>query len=149
MTSSSDRIVNVDIAGLRYRVASLVILAERMSAAELRELIGLEPDRSWDRGDVVGRTGRGRRQHTGWCIDAAGIGLRPEAAIAELLDRVSIVNEQFRAATADLRVLSVILWVWPEGRECVVDLKPDHLMEIARLGASLVIDIYDNEPGEV
>lgn len=139
--------MNVDIARLRYLVASLVVLGDGIAAAELRRLIGLEPDVSWDRGDVVGSTGRGRRQHTGWCIDAAGPGLRPEAAIAELLDRVSVVNERFRAAVADPRVLSVVLWVWP-GRECVVDLEPDRLMEIARLGASLAIDIYDNEPRE-
>jgi hypothetical protein len=139
--------MNVGIAGLRYRVASLVVLADGMSAAELRGLIGLEPDRSWDRGDVVGSTGRGRRQHTGWCIDAAGPGLLPEAAVAELLRRSRIVNEQFRMVIADPRVLSVVLWVWP-GRECVVDLEPDRLMEIARLGASLAIDIYDNEPRE-
>ena len=139
--------MNVDIAGLRYRVASLVVLAEGISAAELRELIGLEPDRAWDRGDVVGRTGRGRRQHTGWSIDAAGPGLRPEAAIADLLLRTRIVKEQFRMAIAAPRVLSVVLWVWPE-RECVVDLEPDRLMEIARLGASLAIDIYDGEAGE-
>ncbi len=140
--------MNVNLARLRYLVASLVVLADGITAAELRGLIGLEPDISWDRGDVVGSTGRGRRQHTGWCIDAAGPGLHPEAAIADLLDRVSIVNERIRAAAADPRVLSVVLWVWPVGRECVVDLKPARLMEIARLGASLVIDIYDNDPSE-
>lgn len=72
--------------------------------------------------------------------------MHPEAAVADLLDRVSAADERLRAAIADPRVLSVVMWVWPEGQERVVDIKPDRLMEIARLGASLVIDCLDREP---
>ena len=139
MTCSSECGMVVNIAGLRFHVASLLVLADRMSAAELRALIGLEPDRSWDQGDSVGRTGRGRRHSTGWCIDAAGIGLRPEVAVGDILDRVATVADRIRAAAADPRVRSVGLWVWPEGR-VAVDLPPAQLMEIANLGASLKID---------
>jgi hypothetical protein len=140
--------MNVDIDGLRYRVASLVVLAEGMSAAELRELIGLEPDRSWDLGDSIGRTARGRRHSTGWCIDAAGVDMPPESAIADLLDRISIVEGRIRAAAADPRVRSVALWVWPGEHDSAVDLVPACLMKVARLDASLIIDMYDREERE-
>lgn len=142
MTCSSEHGMNLDIAALRYRVASLVVLADRMSAADLRELIGLEPDRSWDQGDSVGRTGRGRRHSTGWSIDAAGMGLRPESAIGDILDRVATVADRIRAAAADPRVRSVALWVWPEDPEHGVDLSPARVMEISRLGAALRIDLH-------
>ncbi len=145
MTSSNERSMSIDFDELRNRVASLVVLGDQISATELRELIGLEPDEEWNQGDSVGRTGRGRRPFTGWSIDAAGISLRPESAIADLLDRVAAVKENIATAAGDPRVRSVSLWVWSADRTFALELPPSHLGAIAGLGATLKIDVYDGD----
>lgn len=144
----SDRPVRNDLDEAQGLVASLVILADQMSAADVHELIGLKPDRAWNQGDRVGKTGRGRRPFTGWRIDAGGSDPREGSAIVDLLDRVSEVAERIRKASADYRIRSVAMWVWPDSHDPGIDLGPDQLAQIVRLGASLQIDLSRMEGGE-
>lgn len=123
--------------------AALVIHATEMSAPELRGLVGLEPDRSWDRGDPVGSTRRGRRPFTGWRIDVGPGDETPGFMVRSLLDRVRDVAHRIRNLAGDPRVHAVSLWVWSEDCEFALELPPERLGEIANLGASLKVKVYD------
>lgn len=123
--------------------SALVILADGMSATELRALIGLVPDRSWEQGEPVGKTGRGRRPYAGWQIDAGQNDQTPESQVAALLTRVAEVSGRIRGATADPRIRSVALWIWSQDPEFAFHLPADLAMGIARLGAELKIKVYD------
>ncbi len=103
-----------EMTGREPDSSALVILADGMSAADLRDMIGLVPDRSWEQGEPVGKTGRGRRPYTGWRMDAGPNDQTSEAQVAALLGRVVHVSEHIRSAVADPRIRSVSLWIWSE-----------------------------------
>ena len=132
------------VAGPRRDLAAaLVVLSETLSATELQSMIGLAPDDSWQSGDPIGRSGRARQRFSGWSI-REGSGEEPvEAYVLAILDRVSPARENVATAAGDPRVHSVALWVWSEGRTFALDLPPTRVGDIAALGASLKIDVYD------
>lgn len=123
--------------------AALVISARGIPATDLNALVGLEPDRSWDEDEPVGSTGRGRRQFTGWRIDASRGDETADSRVRSLLHRVHDVAADIARVARDPRIHSVSLWVWSEDPEFALNLPADLVMEIARLGASLKIKVYD------
>ena len=129
--------------------ASLVILSEALSADEMEALIGLSPDRSVQRGDVTGASGRARSRFTVWRIGSGPSSQTPETQVFAVLDRVHDVADRIRSAANDPRIHSVALWVGSEDRTFALDLPADRVMEIARLGASLKIKVYhvDSQEG--
>jgi hypothetical protein len=123
--------------------ASLVILSEKLSAAELQAMIGLTPDRSWESGDPIGRSGHARQRFSGWRVDVAQSEQTAESQISALFDRIRAVEERIAAVASDPRVHSVALWVTAEGDRFALELAPSRLLDIARLGATLKVNAYD------
>lgn len=136
-------------AGRPNTAAALVILSEKLSAEELKAAVGLEPDRSWQRGDPIGVSGRARQGFSGWRIDVEPGPQTPEWQISLLLNRIHQVTDRVATAARDPRVDSVSLWVWSAGLPFGLELPPSLMTDIARLGASLKIDAYGAErPGD-
>jgi len=63
--------------------------------------------------------------------------------VRSLLDRVRDVAHRIRNLAGDPRVHAVSLWVWSEDCEFALELPPERLGEIANLGASLKVKVYD------
>jgi len=125
--------------------AALVILSKELSAGDLKSMIPIEPDHSWQRGDPIGGSGRAREPFAGWRIDVGPSAQTPEWQISSLLDRVHSVAERISSAARDPQVESVALWLWSAGLRFGIELPPSLLTDIAKLGASLKIDVYDVE----
>jgi len=125
--------------------AALVILSRELSAGDLKSMIPLEPDQSWQRGDPIGGSGRASQPFAGWRVDVGPSEQTPEWQISSLLDRVHSVADQISTAARDPHVESVALWLWSAGLRFGIELPPSLMTDIARLGASLKIDVYDVE----
>jgi hypothetical protein len=125
---------------------SLTILSSQLSPEELQTLIGLAPDRSWHLGDPIGRSGRAFQPFSGWSIRDAPSEDLPASHLSGMLDRVASVKENIAIAARDPRVHSVALWLWSQGRTFGMDLPAARLAEIAAMGATLKIDVYDGDP---
>lgn len=123
--------------------AALVVLSETLSSAELRQLIGADPDRSWERGDPIGRSGRAHQKYSGWSIRVGPSEEPAESHLASLLRRVRGLQANLARAAADARVNDISIWIWSQGRTFGLDLTSSRVREIADLGASLKIDVYD------
>jgi hypothetical protein len=123
--------------------AALVVLSEKLSAGELRAMIGLDPERSWERGDPIGRSGRANQRFSGWSLEVGPGKETAEWQISLLLDRTHQVMDRIASAAQDPRVDSVALWVWSAGLRFGIELPPSLMTDIARLGATLKIDVYD------
>jgi hypothetical protein len=93
-------------------------------------------------GDPVAR-GRGRRRFSVWSIQDSHGSAKVEARLARILERVSGVADRIGSIAADPRIHSVSLWVWSAGEEFGLELSKSQLQGIARLGASLKVDVYE------
>ena len=142
----SDVPTAIRIAPARASIqASLTVLSDTLSAADLQVMIGLAPDQSWERGDPIGRPGRAFRRFSGWSLRDAPSEEPPASHVSALLDRIAAAKENIATVAGDPRVHSVSLWVWSEGRDFGLDLPPTCLGDIAALGAALKIDVYDGD----
>ena len=134
------------IAASRHKIeARLTVLSDSLSASELQAMIGLTPDEAWHSGDPIGRSGRAFQRFSGWSIGEGPSEEPAESHISALLDRVATRKQQIASAAGDPRVQSVALWVWSQGRTFGLELSPSRLRDIAALGATLKIDIYDGD----
>jgi len=131
--------------------AVLVILSEDLSANDLADAVGLSPDRSWNRGDMM-RVGRPRRAYHGVefrsRLDPA---MDPDDHLADLLARVSPHRDQLKKLAARLNASSqrkdlVRVWVTHLTSNGMpgYDFSPDQLRQVNDLGAYLGISIDFN-----
>lgn len=126
--------------------AAFVILSEELIVADLRVMIGMDPDRSFGRGDPVGKSGRAFQRYSGWEVRVGPSAEAPEAVLGRLLDRLDPVADRVRLAADDPRVAQVSLWIWSEGCEFKSSIAPGDIARLARLGATLQVDAYDIRP---
>jgi hypothetical protein len=111
-------------------------------------MIGLEPDRSWERGDPIGRSGRAYQPFSGWQIGVGSNHGSPEQLVERVLARAEVVSEEIRRCASDPRVHSVALWLWSSGDTFALELTPRLLKRIEHLALSLKIDVYDAQASE-
>jgi len=97
--------------------ASLLVLSDEMTAAEIGAELGLVADRWWALGEIEQHPDRGHRarkghRHNGWEISSR----RPDTEaledhLTDLLDRIGDRAPLVASLAADSRVLSVRLWL--------------------------------------
>jgi hypothetical protein len=133
--------------------ASLTIHSQSVPAAEITRLLGVDPDRTWRRGDRMGRSASSQHRYLthGWTV-SSGIG--EEASVnrhlAALMDRLAPAADELPTLLREQGV-NAKLWLvehienWNPG----LSLSPSELAAVAHLGVELAVDIYVYEPGEL
>ena len=121
---------------------SLVVLSETMGAGEMAALIGLEPDKAWDSGELR-RPGHRQRFH-GISIDVIDeIERDPEAQLDRLLARLDVAADRVAELADRPEVHSAKIWLHnstPDNPK--LSLAPAQLERLARLGVQLEFDSY-------
>jgi hypothetical protein len=123
--------------------ARLTVISDELPPEELTRRVGIDPDRSWRRGD---RTEARRPQpHHGWELTSRLSEDRPvEDHLADLLERTAPVAKAVAAIARDPAVASVRLMLsrtgdnWNPG----LSISPDAIRKLDDLGLALDIDIY-------
>lgn len=127
----------------KNNAASLVILSDQLSGAQLVVAVGIQPDRSWDKGDPIGGSGRAFQRYSGWEINLGPSEDTAEGLVATLLARVTNVSARILRASLDPRIRSVSVWLWSEDPDFGVDLPADIVSTIGGMGASLKVKVID------
>jgi hypothetical protein len=130
--------------------AHLTILSEELPAAEISRVLGIEPDKSWRRGERLHKSSPRQKRH-GWEL---GSGLSDDASVNDhlgaMLGRLAPAVESLHELTSEPGV-TAMLWLvehienWNPG----LTISSDELESLARTGVELAIDIYVYGPGEL
>ena len=120
--------------------AVLTVLSETLDADELVGLVGMAPDRRWERGAKADPAGR----YSGIQIRARlPDDAEPSAILSDLLERLEPITRNVTALVLDERVrvqigLAHHIENWNPG----FSFSADQLERLAELGAGLELDIY-------
>jgi uncharacterized protein DUF4279 len=131
--------------------ASLVVLSVERTADDITAQLGILPDRWWRAGEVGShpqdpRWRPSRPKHfNGWELGSRlAEEAPPDAHVVDLLDVIGDAAERVADIAADQRIHSVRLWLahHSDNVNPGFSLNTDLMKRLARLGASLDIDVY-------
>jgi hypothetical protein len=130
--------------------ATLVIISHLRSPEELAEAVGMEPDRSWRKGDIRGPRSRGPHKASGVEYHSGLSGdLQPQEHLRGLLARLEPYRDQIASLAEALSEESgagEVLRVWfshtTAGDITGYDFSPDQLRAISDLGAHLGVSVW-------
>ena len=130
-------------------LAVLVLLSRFSQLEELAALVGVTPERSWERGSVRGRSAGATHEYSGVEVrSTCSRGESAEAHVDDLLARLEGATDRLRAFAAEAAVrdpatIPVRVWVYVESNsdETAVDLRSDQVLAIGRLGAALGLNV--------
>jgi hypothetical protein len=124
--------------------AHLTVLSETLSAAEMAQIIGIDPDESWERGEKRG----GAARFGGISVASR---LPREAApgehLSDLLSLLAPIADRVRELARDDRILGPRLWIFHHiaNQNPGLTLSAEQVSELAQLGTGLELDIYAYE----
>lgn len=129
------------------RSATLVLTSPSLDPDAVTRTLGVEPDDSWSRGELMSKTRRAKVG--GWCLESRRrAGASAEDHVEDLVKRVRHAKAEVRAVRASIRDIVVYLHLSEQiGVESCV-LSPKLLGEIAEMKLALVFTAY-RHGGEV
>lgn len=129
--------------------ASLRIRTQEGTAQRVTEVLGIEPSRSFEIGDVLGRVSPRTAAHAMWCLESP-IDQRPLAVhLGVLCDQLEPVATLLHQLVADGYVMDWFCFV-DSGSQGSVEIDHALLQRLAALPADLVLDLYgEDDDGEV
>lgn len=131
----------------------LTLLSASLSSAQITDRLGIQPDRTWTKGQRRSRRSQIDHKFHGWQVESRA----PEgASIADhldnLLDRLQGHVRAIKAIASDpVAVTSARCWIghhvenWNPGLE----ISSRQLGKLSRMGVALAVDIYVYEAGQL
>jgi hypothetical protein len=126
--------------------AHVTILSDSLSPDDLRDAVGLDPDKSWAKGELRSSRGQHRHKFNGveWVSTLDRETADPGDHIEELAERLRPQADRIAQLSRDERVISARLWLYysTSGENPGFELTNAALDSLARLGVTLALDIY-------
>jgi hypothetical protein len=129
--------------------ATLVIQSEEGTSAAVTARLGLQPTRSFERGERHPRVEL-KRQHSGWALQSPlpDDGDDLERHLRYLVDLLAPKREELRALAADGYTLKWWCFVSEEDGQGGVSIGRELLRDLASLDVDILFDIYASSESE-
>jgi hypothetical protein len=127
--------------------ASLRIRTQDGSAHRVTDLLGIEPSRSFEIGDVLGRISPRTAVHAQWSLDSP-IDERPlEVHLGLLCDQLEPVTKQLHDLAANGYVMDWFCFV-DSGSQGSIELDHALLQRLAAFPVDLTLDLYGGDDAD-
>lgn len=121
--------------------AEFRILTDKLDSTEITKLLGLNPTRTWTIGDSIQNT-KLKRKHNGWCFstDEGELEKSVNSIIETMLPKTDVIERLIHTHNI-IVLLSCVVYIEEDKEIPVVSFNPKTLLGLAKLNASLDVDI--------